>query len=357
MVSVNYECSHHMRNFLQELPKCEHHVHIEGTLEPDLLFPLAKRNNITLPDSFPATVEALEKRYNEFTCLEDFLGFYYIGMSVLIKEQDFTDLAYAYFLKAKRDGVHHAEVFFDPQGHTERGIAIETVVTGFKKACDKAELELGITTKLIMCLLRHLPVKDSLVTIDDSLPYYKKGWIHGLGLDSSETPNPAIKFEECYSKMKALHPEVRLTAHAGEEGGPDFVSDALKYLNVTRIDHGVNSIKDLELIKQLAANNTMLTVCPVSNVKLQVVERVDQLPIAKFIEHGVPFSINSDDPAYFGAYILDNYIAVQESFGFDLKTWCKISQNGINGSWCSDERKKEMLDGVDLVYAKYKDLI
>ncbi|ODV95108.1 hypothetical protein PACTADRAFT_33692 [Pachysolen tannophilus NRRL Y-2460] len=356
-MTVGYECSGHIRDFLHELPKCEHHVHLEGTLGPDLLFPLAERNCISFPNGFPTSVEELEKRYKKFSDLQDFLNHYYIGMSVLIKEQDFFDLAYSYFEKAEKDGLWHSEVFFDPQGHVERGIPIEIVINGFKKACEKAEKELGITTKLIMCLLRHLPSEDGLLTIKSVNTYYEKGWIHGLGLDSSEKPFPPELFENCYSFLKKNFPNIQLTAHAGEEGGPSYVSNSLDLLKVTRIDHGINSIKDEKLMERLANEKILLSICPLSNVKLQVVENVGQLPIAEFIKYGVSFSINSDDPAYFGGYILDNYIAVHESFGFDLETWCLIARNSINGSWCDEKRKLEMLNAVDKVFEKYEKLL
>ncbi|CDK28482.1 unnamed protein product [Kuraishia capsulata CBS 1993] len=352
-----YECNHHMTGFLKELPKCEHHVHLEGTLGPDLLFPLAARNNVQLPSHFPKDVESLNKRYSEFTDLQDFLNFYYIGMSVLIQEQDFFDLAWAYFTKAHADGLHHAETFFDPQGHVERGVSIDVVVRGFERAAQQAEKELGISTRLIMCLLRHLPPKDGLATIESARPYYKAGTIHGLGLDSAEKPFPPHLFEECYKAVRDSFPEVGLTAHAGEEGGPEFITNSLDLLNVTRIDHGVNSFQDEDLLKRLAKNQTLLSLCPLSNVKLQVVKDVSELPIQKWLDFGVPFSINSDDPAYFGGYILDNYIMVHTRFGFDLKTWCKIAANGVNGSWISDARKKELLEKIDQVYTKYQPLI
>lgn len=354
---AQHNCSEHMHNFLRELPKCEHHVHLEGTLEPDLLFPLAKRNNITLPEQFPKTVEELNDRYNRFADLQDFLDFYYIGANVLINEEDFFDLAWAYFQKAKRDGVVHAEVFFDPQTHTERNIHIDVVVAGFERACVKAEKELGLTTKLIMCLLRHLPSDHGLVTIDSAKKHMENGTIHALGLDSAEKPFPPHLFQECYAKVKEINPAMNLTAHAGEEGGPDFVINSLDLLNVTRIDHGVNSIKDKDLLKRLADNQTLLTVCPLSNVKLQVVKDVSELPLQEFIDAGVPFSLNSDDPAYFGGYILDNYVTVHTRFGWSLETWCLVAKNSINGSWVTQERKDEVLKAIDEVFEKYSPLL
>lgn len=330
---------------------------MEGTLSPDLLFELAERNKIELPAHFPTSVELCNDRYDNFADLQDFLDHYYIGMSVLITEKDFEDLAWAYFVKAKKDGLHHAETFFDPQGHVERGISIDTVVNGFNKAGVRAEKELGLTTKLIMCLLRHLPAADGLKTIADAGKFYESGVIHGLGLDSSEKPFPPELFEECYKAVREQFPAAGLTAHAGEEADPVFISNSLDLLKVTRIDHGVQSYRDDELLKRLASEKIMLSVCPLSNVKLQVVTDVKELPIRKFLEFGVPFSINSDDPAYFGGYILDNYLAIESRFNLTGEEWVKVAKNGVDGSWISDARKNEIHAEIDNVYNKYKTLI
>lgn len=340
--------------FLKELPKCEHHLHLEGTLEPDLLFPLAKRNNVKLPDTFPQTVEALNKKYTQFKDLQDFLDYYYIGTNVLITEQDFFDLAWAYFTKVSKQGLVHAEVFYDPQSHTSRGISIDTVTNGFKRACEQAQREYGITSKLIMCLLRHLEPKDCLTTIQEAKHLIQDGTISGLGLDSAERPFPPNLFIECYETAAKLNSNLKLTAHAGEEGPAQFVTDALDLLNVTRIDHGINSVNDDELLKRLAQEQIMLTVCPFSNVKLQVVKAVSELPLQKLVDNNVPFSINSDDPSYFGGYILDNYLQVAKDFPhWDYNVWIKIAKNAINGSWCDDKRKEELQAKVDAVASKY----
>ncbi|SGZ56009.1 CIC11C00000003155 [Sungouiella intermedia] len=354
---AQYECTHHVKNFLTELPKCEHHLHLEGTLEPSLLFDLAARNSIKLPDHFPSSVEACNERYANFADLQDFLDHYYIGMSVLINEQDFYDLAMEYFAKAHSDGCLHSEVFFDPQGHVERGIDVDVVVRGFDRACKAANDKFGTTNKLIMCLLRHLPAASGIDMIESTSQYFDEGIIHGLGLDSSEKPFPPELFSDCYNLVKDKFPEVGLTAHAGEEGDHTYVSNSLDLLNVSRIDHGVNSKQSPELMKRLAENKTMLSMCPLSNVKLQVVKDVSELPISTFLENDVPFSINSDDPAYFGGYILDNYIAVHTRFGFSLDQWCKIAHNGIEGSWCGEERKTELKAKVEEVYNKYQGLV
>lgn len=353
---AQFSCCDDTKAFLQELPKCEHHLHLEGTLEPSLLFTLAKRNNITLPEIFPPTVEACNERYANFADLQDFLDHYYIGMSVLIQEQDFYDLAMEYFTRAHADGCAHSEVFFDPQGHVERGISVDVVVQGFDRACKDANAKYGTTNKLIMCLLRHLPSASGLETIESTHKYFADGTIHGLGLDSSEKPFPPELFAECYQAMQTKFPEVGLTAHAGEEGGHEYVTNSLDLLSVTRIDHGVNSKHSDDLMDRLVANQTMLTMCPLSNVKLQVVKDVSELPIALFLEKGISFSLNSDDPAYFGGYILDNYIAVHTSFGFSRDQWCQITLNGINGSWCDEARKDELRQKVEAVREKYAHL-
>lgn len=354
---TKFPCSDHFHSFLKALPKCEHHLHIEGTLEPELLFALAKRNTIILPEWFPPTVEACNKRYSGFADLQDFLDHYYVGMSVLIHEQDFYDLALAYFERAHRDGCLHSEVFFDPQGHVERGISVDNVVNGLNRACKDAAAKFGTTSLLTMCLLRHLPVSLGLDTIKSTEKFFESGVISGLGLDSAEKPFPPELFEECYGTLKEKFPKVNLTAHAGEEGDHRYVTKALDLLKVTRIDHGVQSQHSPELLDRLVSNDTMLTMCPLSNVKLQVVKDVEDLPYREFFDKGVSFSINSDDPAYFGGYILDNYVAVHTRFGFSPKEWCTIVLNGINGSWCDEKRKQELREIVDDVYLKYKDVL
>lgn len=352
-----FECTDHMKSFLQELPKCEHHLHLEGTLEPNLLFKLAERNKIQLPSSFPKNIEECSKRYASFEDLQDFLNHYYVGMSVLITEDDFYDLAMAYFTKAKQDGCLHSEVFFDPQGHVERGISVDLVVKGFDRACKDATKKLGTTNKLIMCLLRHLPASNGMETIKSVEKYYQQGIIRGLGLDSSEKPFPPGLFIDCYKEIKQKYPNVGLTAHAGEEGDYNYVIDSLDKLGASRIDHGINSKQSNELLARLAKNKTMLTMCPLSNVKLQVVKDVGELPINLFLQSDVPFSINSDDPAYFGGYILDNYISVHTRFGFNINQWAKIVNNGIEGSWCDDKRKSELKQILQLVIDKYTPLL
>ncbi|XBW35195.1 hypothetical protein QEN19_000758 [Hanseniaspora menglaensis] len=351
----NHELSENQVAFLTEIPKCEHHLHIEGTLEPKLLFQLAEKNSITFPQGFPTTHEELAESYNHFSNLQDFLDVYYIGCNVLISEEDFYLLTLEYLTKVSKQGLKHTEIFFDPQSHTARGLTIDLVFNGIQRACDEILAKKGITTKIIMCLLRHCTIEDCSETIDLAEHLIKEGKIHGLGLDSSEKPFPPELFEQIYLKAKALNPKLRLTAHAGEEGDSSYITTALDKLNVERIDHGVRSIEDPKVIARLAKNKIMLSVCPLSNVVLRVVKNVSELPIRKFLDANVPFSINSDDPAYFGGYILDNYLEVQRRFNLSKKDWAIIATNAILGSWCDEERKTELLLNLETVMNKFED--
>lgn len=275
-------------------------------------------------------------------------------MSVLTSASDFEDLAWDYFQHASADGVAHAEVFFDPQAHTSRGIEYATVLDGFDKACKRAEQELGITTLLTCCFLRHLPPKDCLELFEDEevQKSYKSGAVRAIGLDSSEKEFPPENFTELYSKARELG--LQLTAHAGEEGPASYISSALHNLGVTRIDHGIKLVDDPQLMQKIASDKTMLTVCPLSNVVLRCVDYVKDVPIRKFLEAGVQFSINSDDPAYFGGYILDNYVAVHEAFNLSVAEWQSVVRAGIEGSWCSTERKDELLERLSGVIAEWE---
>ncbi|CZS95608.1 probable AAH1-adenosine deaminase [Rhynchosporium agropyri] len=347
-----------VRKCLHDLPKCEHHLHIEGSLSPTLLFRLAVTNKISLPaietDASFASPEKLEDRYTRFTSLNDFLHYYYIGMSVLITTGDFESLAYEYFTRAHNDGVHHAEIFFDPQAHTSRGIAYETVVTGLSTGQKRAELDFGLTSKLILCFLRHLPASDAKETYQaaKALGHFSSGAVAGIGLDSSEVGFPPEIFREVYEL--ASQSGVRRTAHAGEEGDSTYISRALDLCNTERIDHGIRLIDDEELLRTVARNKILVTICPLSNVRLKCVKEVAELPIRKFMAEGVRFSINSDDPAYFGGYILDSYIAVQNAFGLSLEEWKFIADSAIEGSWCDNGRKKILLERVEQWAETYK---
>lgn len=343
--------------FLHALPKCEHHLHLEGCLSPSLLFTLSAKNNIPIPsDPTYASIETLTERYNNFSDLNDFLAYYYRALGAVISVDDFEMLGWEYFTTAARDGVKHAEVFFDPQSHTSRAVSLETVVSGFDRARKRAEKELGITSKLIMCFLRHLPVQEARVTMDEAVKggYFEGGEervIEALGLDSSEVGFRPELFREMY--VEAEKKGVRRTAHAGEEGDPTYISGALDGLHVERIDHGIRLIEDAELMGRVVKEGIMLTVCPLSNVCLQVVQHVGQLPIRKFLEAGVKFSLNSDDPAYFGGYILNNYCAVQDAFDLSVEEWRTIAENSIQGSWCDKARKDELLGMLEECVTKY----
>ncbi|KAI4248866.1 MAG: hypothetical protein L6R40_000878 [Gallowayella cf. fulva] len=324
-------------------------MHLEGALSPTLLFTLAHRNGINLPptedDPAFASPDALLDRYARFTSLDDFLHYYFIGMSSLIHAQDFEQLAWEYFQRAHSDGVIHAEVFFDPQAHTSRGIDYGVALDGFTKACRKAESEFGMTTNLILCFLRHLPVKDAAITFGNAKNDLMGGRLAGIGLDSSEKGFPPGDWQAIYHEAKKSG--IKRTAHAGEEGPVEYIREAVEKLDVERIDHGIRLAEDEELMRDVAEKNIMVTLCPLSNVRLQCVQSVTELPIRKFLDAGVSFSINSDDPAYFGGYVLDNFCAVQEAFSLTVSEWIKIVNASIVGSWCEESRKTDMLSRLD----------
>ncbi|KAL8715579.1 MAG: hypothetical protein Q9220_000915 [cf. Caloplaca sp. 1 TL-2023] len=326
-------------------------MHLEGSLSPNLLFQLAQRNAIDLPtpeaDAAFASPDALLDRYSRFSSLDDFLHYYFIGQSVLVHAQDFEDLAWEYFVRAHSDGVVHAEVFFDPQAHTTRSIAFETVVDGFTKGCKRAEKEFGMSTKLILCFLRHLPVSEAAVTFGDARDDLLSGRIAGIGLDSSEKGFPPGAWQAIYSLAKESN--IQRTAHAGEEGPVAYIREAVEKLDIQRIDHGIRLAEDVDLMRAVALRKIMVTLCPLSNVRLQCVKGVAELPIRRFLDENVPFSINSDDPAYFGGYILDNYCAVQEAFSLTVEDWNKIAIASILGSWCEESRRTALLSMVERV--------
>lgn len=349
-------CRSSLHPFLAALPKCEHHMHLEGALSPSLLFKLAARNGVALPsateDPAFASPTTLLDRYTRFTSLDDFLQYYFIGMSALINAQDFEALAWDYFERAKADGVVHAEVFFDPQAHTGRGVEYAIVVEGFARACRRAENELGISTKLILCFLRHLPVKDAEETFHQAEMDLKTNVLAGIGLDSSEKGFPPGRWRGIYEQAKQLG--TRRTAHAGEEGPVEYIREALKDLNVERIDHGIRLADDRGLLREVADRRIMVTLCPLSNERLQCVSGVSELPIRKFLDEGVRFSINSDDPAYFGGYILSNYCAVQEAFHLTIREWEGIARVAVEGSWCDESRKEEILNQLKETMVAYE---
>lgn len=342
-------CKSSLHPFIHQLPKIEHHIHLEGALTPVTLFSLASRNHITLPkDEDPAFESAatLQARYGQFTSLDDFLHYYYIGMSVLVQASDFEDLAMDYFRHAAADGVLHVEAFFDPQAHMTRGVSYTTVIAGFDAARKRAQTDFGITSELICCMLRHLPVQDCVATFrePDVQASFKNGTVIGIGLDSSELAFPPEMFESIYREANQLG--LRRTAHAGEEGPSAYIRSALDVLGVERIDHGIRLAEDKVLMEGVARSNILLSVCPLSNVLLRCVTSVSELPIRQFLDAGVKFSINSDDPAYFGGYILANYCAVQDAFDLSIAEWERICSAAIEGSWCSNQRKNAMMQSL-----------
>jgi adenine deaminase len=329
---------------IKALPKCELHVHIEGTLEPELMFALAASNHIRLPHD---SVEALRQAYR-FTQLQDFLNIYYRGMSVLIHEQDFFDLAWAYLERAKADNVTHVEMFFDPQGHTSRGIAFETVVNGLARACAAAREQLGVSASLIMCFLRHLDEADAERTLDAALPH--QGKIMGVGLDSSERDHPPSKFKHVFGRARDAG--FQLFAHAGEEGPPAYVWEALDVLGVRRVDHGNRSLEDSALVGRLARDRVPLTVCPLSNLKLRVVDDLRAHPLRRMMDADLLVTLNSDDPAYFGGYINDNYRALQGALALSAEEIVAIARNSFTAAIMPERERAAAMARLDDVVRK-----
>ncbi|MCW8039746.1 MULTISPECIES: adenosine deaminase [Acinetobacter] len=315
------------------LPKAELHVHIEGTFEPELMFEIAQRNQIAIPYQ---SVEEVKQAYN-FHNLQSFLDIYYAGANVLIHEQDFYDLAWAYFEKCAEDNVVHTEMFFDPQTHTDRGIAFETVMNGLQRACDDAKAKLGITSHLIMCFLRHLSEEAAFETLEQALPF--KDQIIGVGLDSSEMGHPPAKFERVFAK--AREQGFLIVAHAGEEGPAEYVWEALDLLKVNRIDHGVRSEEDPKLMQRLIAEKMPLTVCPLSNLKLCVVKDMAEHNIRRLLQQGVHVTVNSDDPSYFGGYMNDNFIAIAQALDLSNEELKQLAINSFEASFISAEEKQK----------------
>lgn len=329
---------------LRKMPKAELHVHIEGTLEPELIFRLAERNGVALPY---ASVEALRAAY-AFTDLQSFLDIYYAGASVLLKEADFFEMAWAYFERAAADGVVHAELFFDPQTHTARGVAMETVIVGLHHACQRAHAELGISASLILCFLRHLSEEDAFATLEQALPF--RHLFIGVGLDSSERGHPPEKFARVFARCRELG--LHLVAHAGEEGPAEYVETALDLLKVERVDHGVRSLDKPALVARLAAERVPLTVCPLSNVKLCVYPDMAAHRLPELLAAGVCATVNSDDPAYFGGYLLDNYRAVFDAhpaLGRDAAY--TLAANSLEASFVPAEQKARWKRELDAVFA------
>ncbi|WP_240205569.1 adenosine deaminase [Vibrio sp. CyArs1] len=322
-----------MNAFIQDLPKVELHLHIEGSLEPELLFKLAQRNGISLPYASP---EALRTAY-DFEDLQSFLDIYYQGANALITEQDFYDLTWAYLERCKADNVIHTEIFFDPQTHTERGIAFETVIKGIHRALQDGETTLGITSQIIMCFLRHLSEDSAIETLKQALPH--KDLIVGVGLDSSEQGHPPEKFARVF-KMAKEHGFLTV-AHAGEEGPAQNIVDAIELLGVSRVDHGVRCVESDELVASLIETKMPLTVCPLSNIKLCVFDDMSQHNIVSLLRKGVAVTINSDDPAYFGGYMTDNFKAVSEAHDMTHQELAQLTINAIDASFIDESMKRE----------------
>ncbi|NNP73236.1 adenosine deaminase [Acinetobacter defluvii] len=323
---------------IRALPKAELHVHIEGTFEPELMFAIAQRNQIDIPYK---SVEEVKQAYN-FHNLQSFLDIYYAGAAVLIHEQDFYDLAWAYFEKCAEDNVVHTEMFFDPQTHTDRGVAFATVINGLQRACDDAREKLNISSHLIMCFLRHLTEEAAFETLAQALPY--KDQIIGVGLDSSEVGHPPEKFERVFAKAREAG--FLIVAHAGEEGPAEYVWQALDLLKVNRIDHGVRSEEDPKLLERLIAEKMPLTVCPLSNLKLCVVNHMTEHNIQRLLQQGVHVTVNSDDPSYFGGYMNDNFFAIAEALDLSHAELKQLAQNSFEASFISDTEKQKWTEQI-----------
>jgi adenosine deaminase len=328
-----------MEAFIRGLPKAELHVHIEGTLEPEMMFDLARRNDIPLRFG---SVDEVRAAY-QFTDLQSFLDIYYEGAGVLRNEQDFFDLTYAYLQRAARDNVRRAEIFFDPQTHTARGIAFETVMTGISRALEAGRVELGISSGLIMCFLRHLSVEEANETLELALPFRQH--LLAVGLDSSEVGNPPEKFEAVFSR--ARREGLLVVAHAGEEGPPDYIWNALDVLHARRIDHGVRAEEDPDLLFRLAEERIPLTMCPLSNIKLHVFPSLVQHNLREMLARGIVVTINSDDPAYFGGYVGDNYVAVAEALGLTRQELVVLAANSFEASFLRVEERRVFLTELD----------
>jgi adenosine deaminase len=330
-----------MKNFIQKLPKAELHLHIEGTLEPELMFALAKKNSIQIPYK---SVQELKQAYN-FSSLQSFLDIYYAGANVLIHESDFFDLTWAYLLTCKEQNILHVEIFFDPQTHTKRGIAFGTVITGITKALEKAKEELGISSYLIMCFLRHLSEEEAFETLKLSLPF--KAQILGVGLDSSEVGHPPSKFKNVFQACQKEG--YKIVAHAGEEGDSSYIWEAIELLHVQRIDHGIRCEEDAHLVEFLKEKQIPLTVCPLSNVKLRAVSTMQEHNILKLLHKGLLVTVNSDDPAYFGGYLNENYLALTQALHVNKEELKKLATNSFKASFLPQERKEyfyEMIENI-----------
>ncbi len=328
-----------IETFIEGIPKAELHLHIEGTFEPELMFEIAKRNHKKIPYK---SVADLKKAYL-FNNLQEFLDIYYAGANVLIKEQDFYDLTWAYLNKVHEQNVVHVELFFDPQTHTDRGVSFDTVITGIHKALKDGEAQLGISFKLIMSFLRHLDEASAFNTLKQAQPYKK--WISAVGLDSSEIGNPPSKFERVFEKAKTQG--FITVAHAGEEGPSSYIWEAIELLKVTRIDHGNRCLEDDQLVNRLAEQQIPLTLCPLSNLELKVVRDLKDHPLVTMMNKNLLVTINSDDPAYFGGYMNENYTATAKALHLSKEQIAQLAKNSFTASWLSNEEKEKRISEID----------
>ena len=329
-----------MENFINKIPKAELHLHIEGTLEPELLFELAQRNAISIPFK---SVEEVQKAY-KFNCLQDFLDIYYQGAHVLITEQDFYDLTFSYLQKCASQNIRHTEIMFDPQTHTERGVLFETVINGISKACEVAQIKLGVSSYLIMSYLRHLSEESAFQTLKQSIPFKQK--IKAVGLDSSEKGNPPSKFQKVFEA--SINEGYIPVAHAGEEGPADYIWEAIDLLHLKRIDHGNNSLLDTLLVQEIIRRDLALTVCPLSNLSLKVVDDLKNHPLKKMMELGLKITINSDDPAYFGGQLNKNYTAIQKALHLSKNEIYHLAKNSFQYSLLDLSKKEGLLRELDI---------
>ncbi|MEE9350114.1 MAG: adenosine deaminase [Flavobacteriaceae bacterium] len=331
-----------MQRFIENLPKAELHLHIEGSFEPELMFKIAQRNNIDIPFK---NVAEINKAY-QFNCLQDFLDIYYQGANVLQTEQDFYDLTYSYLEKCALQNVRHTEIMFDPQTHTDRGVSFKTVINGISNACKDAKDKLNVSSLLIMSYLRHLPEEACFKTLEESLPY--KDLITGVGLDSSEKGNPPSKFKNVF--QKSIEAGYIPVAHAGEEGDADYVWEALDLLHIKRIDHGNNALQDETLIKEIIKRDLALTVCPLSNTALKVVANLKEHPLKKMMELGLKITINSDDPAFFGGQVNENYIQIQNALNLSKKDLYMLAKNSFTYSFLDEKSKLKHITELKTYY-------
>ncbi|CAD0090580.1 unnamed protein product [Aureobasidium mustum] len=352
-------CKDELHELLVALPKCEHHIHIEGALTPHLLFKFAARNNIDLVsinnhDEAYTNEERLQARYGSFTSLSDFIRYFSSGSSVLTTADDFEELGYTYFVKAHEQNVKHAEVFFDPQAHTSRGITYDTVAQGLSRAKRRAEQDFDMTVAYIPCILRHHGLQSATKMFQEvtDAGHFVEGIVAGLGMAGDELVHPPEYFKPVFDAARIAG--IRRTAHVGQAGPATFVSSALEHLKTERVDHAWIAKTDSQLMQRLAQTNTLVTLCPISNVMLGFIGSIAQAPIREFLDQGIRFSINSDDPAYFGKYVQENYCAVQEAFELSMSDWNKIALNAVEGSWCSDQRKGVLKRQVAAVISRWQ---